>query len=85
MSGASAFSAGVDLGDKLHKNFNETTQILGNLRQGDAQIGIDRQKLLIAQQQAAIQKMLDMQKYKANDAQLKWMSDFRNAASRYRG
>ena len=65
----------VDLGDKLHKNFNQTTSILG---------GLNTQREQMDQQQSQFDKrfglesMMARQQYKKNQNDMNWNKSFRD-------
>lgn len=73
---------GVSLGDKLHRNFTDMSDKIGNMYQGREALNQSREALDIKKREARMEELLAAQRFQAQQGQLDWESDFRRAFAR---
>lgn len=76
----------TDLGDKLHKNINQSIGVIGGVVQRRKERE-QREKELefrrkLDERRFNIERMLAMQGYREKEGQMDWMRQFRNAMAR---
>jgi hypothetical protein len=58
-----AFSSGVDLGDKLHKNFMSSIDLGYSMSQGDKEMALAQEDMKLKKKDFNLKEMLTMQEY----------------------